>query len=253
MKTPLLVAAIVLAFAYPACDAKAQAQAPARVDAFAIPETDEGLPGAGPVRRYDWFQDLWKSRRSAWARQVDADRGAVVFLGDSITQGWGDQLPTAFPGLKVANRGISGDTSRGVLIRLGPDVIALEPAAVVLLIGTNDLEENASVGDVATNVELILEGLRRSDPDLPVFLCEVFPSSAQMSRPANKIQEINRLYRRLASAHPEVHLIETWAPFADESGNAKEEEFPDLLHPNELGYRKWADILRPSLSGLEQH
>ena len=119
------------------------AGAPHDKDRFALPATDEGLPGAGPIRRYDWFQRLWRERRSAWASRVEADRDAVVFLGDSITQEWGDGLNAAFPGVKLVNRGISGDTTRGVLIRLEEDVLALRPAAVVLLIGTNDLEEGA--------------------------------------------------------------------------------------------------------------
>ena len=84
-------------------------------DPFAIPATDDGLPGAGPIRRYDWFQKLWRERRAQWATEREQDRGAVVFLGDSITQGWGGGLGAAFPGVKVANRGISGDTTRGVL------------------------------------------------------------------------------------------------------------------------------------------
>src|SRR5690606_35236798 len=52
------------------------------VDRFALPATAEGLPGAGPIRRYDWFQRVWRERRSAWAASRERDRGAVVFLGD---------------------------------------------------------------------------------------------------------------------------------------------------------------------------
>ena len=59
-------------------------------DRFAIPASDDGLPGAGPIRRYDWFQQLWRERRSEWAKTVAQDQRAVVFLGDSITQGWGE-------------------------------------------------------------------------------------------------------------------------------------------------------------------
>ena len=85
---------------------------------FALPESNDGLPGEGPIRRYGWFQNLWVSRRARWADTAEADRGATIFLGDSIMQGWGESLAPAFPGLRVVNRGISGDTSRGVLIRL---------------------------------------------------------------------------------------------------------------------------------------
>ena len=66
--------------------------------------------------------------------------------------------------MKVANRGISGDTTRGVLIRLEDDVLALNPAAVVLLIGTNDLEEGAHPGRIAGNLKLILAALQRAQP-----------------------------------------------------------------------------------------
>ena len=83
---------------------------------FELPATDDGIPGAGPIRRYDWFKGLWKERRAAWATKVEQDQKAVVFLGDSITQGWGDDFQGLFPGMKAANRGISGDTTRGMLL-----------------------------------------------------------------------------------------------------------------------------------------
>src|SRR5207244_3908327 len=151
-------------------------------------------PGAGPLRRYDWFKRLWNERRSAWAARQQQDQGAVVFLGDSITQGWGNDVGGAFPGMKVANRGISGDTSRGVLIRLKDDVLALKPAAVVLLIGTNDLEEKAEPETIAGNLKLILEELKKHDPKMPIVLCQVMPSSATKNRPSKQIQQVNQLY-----------------------------------------------------------
>ena len=136
-------------------------------DRFDIPATDDGLPGMGPVRRYTWFRKLWHDKRQKWATEVAQDQGAVVLLGDSITQGWNDRLPAAFPGMKVANRGISGDTTRGVLIRLKDDVLALNPTAVVLLIGTNDLEEGARPDVVESNTRLILAALREHNPRMP--------------------------------------------------------------------------------------
>ena len=135
---------------------------------FALPATDDGLPGAGPIRRMGWFSKLWLERRSSWAVQVSKAQGAVVFLGDSITQGWGDEAGKAFGSMKVANRGISGDTTRGMLVRLREDVLALNPSAVVLLAGTNDLEEKAEPRVIADNIELILDALKEHRADLPV-------------------------------------------------------------------------------------
>ena len=242
----LLVLGATIAFPAPTSSA-APTQAP---DRFAIPARDDGLPGAGPIRRYPWFQDLWRERRSAWAQRVDQDRHAVVFLGDSITQGWGGGLGAAFPGLKVANRGISGDTTRGVLLRLQEDVLALDPAAVVLLIGTNDLEEGATPEVIAANLRLIVAGLERHGPRMPIVLCQVFPSSATKKRPAELIKATNALYRAAVKNDPRVTYLETWPLFAGPGGDATLAEFPDLLHPNEVGYAKWAAALRPVLATL---
>lgn len=217
---------------------------------FQIPATDDGLPGAGPIRRYDWFRKLWAERRAAWAQKAEQDQKAVVFLGDSITQGWGDNLGNSFPGMKVANRGISGDTTRGVLIRLKDDVLALNPAGVVLLIGTNDLEEGADPEVVNGNLKLILAQLKLHDPKMPVLLCQVFPSSETKKRPADKIKKLNQLYAATVRGDAQVTYIETWLLFADEHGDAKPQEFPDLLHPNAVGYAKWASALRPILATL---
>jgi len=231
----------------------AQDPAPGRAVAtrWQLPATDDGLPGAGPLRQADWFRKLWSERRGGWSKRADADRNAVVMLGDSITQGWGDDFSGAFPGVKVANRGISGDTSRGVLIRLAEDVLALEPRAVVLLIGTNDLEEQADPETIAGNVRLILAELKKGRPGMPVVLCEVFPSSESKKRPSAKIKKLNQLFAGIVKTEPQVTLIETWKLFADPAGDAKPGEFPDLLHLNRLGYAKWAAALRPVFATLD--
>src|SRR6266702_3935781 len=213
-----------------------------------IPDTDDGLPGAGPIRRYDWFRKLWMDRRTAWAPRVQRDQNAVVLLGDSITQGWGEDFSAWFPGMKIANRGISGDTSRGVLIRLREDVLALDPQSVVLLIGTNDLEEKADPETIAANLKLILVELARGK--MPIVLCQVFPSSASKSRPADKIKKVNQLYADAVKGNAQVTLLETWPLFADAQGDALPAEFPDLLHPNRAGYAKWAAALRPLFATL---
>lgn len=218
--------------------------------ALSIPATDDGLPGAGTIRRYDWFQKLWVRKRTQWAQEIERDQGAVVFLGDSITQGWGDRLAEHFPGMKLANRGISGDTTRGVLIRLRQDVLSLNPRAVVLLIGTNDLEEGASPAMIAANLELLLTQLKAHRPMMPIVLNLVFPSSATKKRSAEDIQDINKRYAAMVKGDPQVTLLETWRLFANAEGDAKKAEFPDLLHPNDAGYAKWAAALRPILATL---
>ncbi len=249
-RLPLVLGLVLLIAGFASAAVAQPASPPVAESRFDIPATDEGLPGSGPIRRYDWFRKLWHDHRSAWAQSATQDRHAVVFLGDSITDLWKDGLPASFPGLKIANRGISGDTTRGVLIRLQEDVLALDPRAVVLLIGTNDLEEKAEPETIAANLQLILAACKAHDPKMPVILCAVFPSSATKQRPVEKIKRVNQLYLRAVKGDPRVIYLETWDLFANAQGDAIADEFPDLLHPNPAGYAKWAAALRPVLETL---
>src|SRR5262245_36677759 len=108
---------LILTFVADRCSAQAQATAPPPVakdtKMVGLPATNDGLPGAGPIRREDWFRPIWNERREQFESRRDRDQDAVVFFGDSITQGWGDDFRGKFGDLKVANRGISGDTTRG--------------------------------------------------------------------------------------------------------------------------------------------
>lgn len=218
---------------------------------FVLPASDADLPGEGPVRRYEWFAKLWQSRRTAFAAKAASQQGAVVFLGDSITQGFGPNMKDSFPGLKVANRGISGDTTRGMLVRLQQDVLDLNPSAVVLLMGTNDLEENARPQTIADNISLIIASLKQHNAEMPLILCNVFPSSETKKRSAEDIKSVNRLSAAAVKGDSQVTIVDTWTLFADENGDAKKSEFPDLLHPNKLGYSKWANALTPIFESLQ--
>jgi len=208
---------------------------------------DAAFPGAGPLQKADWFQKLWAQRRVKWSQEVAKDKGAVVFLGDSITQGWGS-LAKDFPRTRVANRGISGDVTRGVRFRLPDDVVAVEPSAVVLLIGTNDLGLGGNPEDTAANLKEIIAALKASSTKLPVVWCKVMPRQAQF---ASKIQRLNQIIEDSIGNDPRVVICDTWTIFANEQGSAKKEEFPDLLHPNAVGYGKWAGALQPILVKLD--
>ena len=215
---------------------------------FAIPET-----GRRPARgRHNpplcLVPEAMGKQKKRLAKDVEKKQGALVFLGDSITQGLCRNEGNSFPGVKVANRGISGDTTRGVLIRLEEDVLSLRPSGIVLLIGTNDLEEKAEPAVIASNVKQIVNALKQHNCRMPVILCQVMPSSETKRRPAEKIRQINRLVFAQVKGDPQITVLDTWTLFANEQGDAKKPEFPDLLHPNKTGYAKWAAALRPLLA-----
>jgi lysophospholipase L1-like esterase/poly(3-hydroxybutyrate) depolymerase len=210
---------------------------------------DDMFPGKGPLQNADWFKNLWKQRRLEWYRNRDNDKGAVVFLGDSITHGWGS-LAKDFPNLKVANRGISGDTTRGVLYRLQEDVLDLHPSAIVILIGTNDLGLGGNPADVEVNMQAILKAIKAFDRHIPIIWCRVMPRSIEAGKFPIKILEVNQRLYELTHGDPQVSLCDTWTIFANGDGGAKKEEFPDLLHPNAIGYAKWVAALNPILDKL---
>ena len=206
-------------------------------------------PGDGPMQSGLWFRAAWKKQREQWAKDKDTDQGAVVFFGDSITHGW-KTLAQDFPRLKTANRGISGDTTRGLRARLQGDVLDLRPRAVAILIGTNDLDQGAAPELVALNLRTLVADLHKAQPDLPVIISKVMPRGALPGFFPEKIKALNTLIDEDFKDHAKVTLCDTWTLFDAGNGQCRREEFPDMLHPNAAGYAKWTAALRPILEKL---
>ena len=185
------------------------------------------LPGKGPVQDGDWFDQNWRARRTTFRQRAVSDRSALVFLGDSITQGWSDDFGNHFPKYRGANRGIGGDTTRGVLFRLQEDVLDLKPAAIVLLIGTNDLGIGGDPADTADNTRAILAAIRQLDANAPVIICKVMPrADGAMTNALVKIQKLNRRVDEIVKADAKCLRCDTWSIFGDH-GTATSAEFYD--------------------------
>jgi lysophospholipase L1-like esterase len=227
--------------------AKAGATNPADIAVY--PKDIDSLPGKGPPQSWADFPKIWAQRHAEWEKTRNQEHASVVFYGDSITQGW-TTLARDFPSLRVANRGIGGDTTRGLLYRLDYDVLGLEPEAVVLLIGTNDIGLGANPADVADNIDALLASIRKFNPRTPVVVCKVMPSSETKQRPAEKIEKLNDLISSVAARYPGCVVCDTWSIYADDHGDSKVAEFPDRLHPNAEGYAKWAAAMRPIFAKL---
>jgi hypothetical protein len=104
---------------------------------------------------------------------------------------------------------------------------------------------------IAGNMKLILAAMKGHNPRMPIVLCQVFPSSASMRRPASQIKAVNALYLAAVKGDHQVIPLDTWMLFANADGDAKPSEFPDLLHPNRVGYAKWAAALDPIFATLQ--
>lgn len=210
------------------------------------PATLSRWPGRGVV----WVPDRWNSRRALFWKERPKDSGAVVFAGDSITEFWGSLLPTSFPSFKVANRGINDDTSRGLLFRLQEDVLDLNPRAIVILIGTNDLDHGGSPALVAENTCAILDAIRKDNPETPVVLSNVLPRNLAPAKFPKKIQELNARLRRAVVGRPNVALLDSYSLFVTPEGSVLKSEFPDLLHPNASARARWAALIERGLGKL---
>ncbi|MBS1829834.1 MAG: SGNH/GDSL hydrolase family protein [Acidobacteria bacterium] len=165
----------------------------------------------------------------------------VVFMGDSITDGWGKRYGKFFPGKPYINRGIGGQTTPQMLLRFRSDVLAHKPKAVVILAGTNDIAGNTGPmtledieGNLATMSELAkLHGIK-------VILSAVLPTcdyirNQSERRPNDKIIALNAWIKDYAAKNGHTYL-DYFTPMLDDKGALKQELTYDGLHPNDAGY-----------------
>jgi lysophospholipase L1-like esterase len=178
-------------------------------------------------------------------------KGRVVFLGDSITDGW--DLAKYFPGKPYVNRGISGQTTPQMLVRMYPDVIRLHPAAMIILAGTNDIARNTgpeTTQMIEDNFRAMSELAERHD--IKVILCLLTPVSDYTKykqtehRPPTDVLKLNDWLRRFA---PDVHaeIADYYSALVDSKGMLREGYSDDGLHPNAKGYELMAPVAEAAI------
>lgn len=194
----------------------------------------------------DWA-DLHRYRDSnAMLPPPAAGEQRVVFYGNSITEAWAPYFATEFPGKPYIGRGISGQTTPQLLVRFRQDVVALHPAVVVILAGTNDIAGNtgpsslemiednlASMTEIAqaNNIRVVLSSV------LPVF---DYPWKPGLE-PAPKIAALNAWIRDYAASHHATYL-DYYSALVDERGGMRPGTSRDGVHPTEAGYAIMAPL-----------
>jgi len=167
----------------------------------------------------------------------------VVFFGDSITDNW--RLDEYFPGKPYINRGIGGQTTSQMLIRFQQDVVALHPAAVVILAGTNDIAGNTgpiSIEDIEANYTSLAELATASGIRLifsSVTPVHNYTPQAQeffAARPPQKILALNQWLKLYCGAHGCTYL-DYFDSMVDDHGLLQKDLANDGLHPNRAGYK----------------
>jgi lysophospholipase L1-like esterase len=226
---------------------------------YAPPKANCCLQGAAQTladQLQDWNQlGRYHSDNEALKAQP-ADSRRVVFLGDSITDGW--KLAQYFPGKPYVNRGISGQTTAQMLVRMYPDVIDLKPAALIILAGTNDIARNTgpvTLTMIEENFQAMAELAQAHG--IKVVLCSLTPVSDYTQRkqterrPPSDILKLNAWLKDYAA---KVHAgyADYYSATVDEKGLLKDGYSGDGLHPNAKGYELMAPVAQASLDKVVQ-
>ena len=164
----------------------------------------------------------------------------IVFMGNSITDGWSQVNPEFFEGKPYINRGISGQTTPQMLLRFRADVINLRPSVVFILAGTNDIAGNTgpSTPDMIMNNIISMVELAKVN-GIKVILCSVLPAFDypwQMGlNPDKKIPELNKMIKDYADAN-KIMYLDCFSAMVDDRNGMKAEYTFDGVHPNKAGY-----------------
>ena len=196
----------------------------------------------------------WKVRHDLLnKRAAEGGKNAqVIFIGDSITQGWegaGKEVwEENYTKYNAINLGIGGDRTQHILWRLdNGNIDGLSPKAAVLMIGTNNSNgEDNTAEQIAEGIRMIVQKLRTKLPETKILLCAIFPRGENVNNQRGKILQTNQIVRKLADGQ-NVLWVDFGHKYVDDSGHIPRAIMPDYLHLSKEGYQIWADSIRNPL------
>lgn len=210
--------------------------------------------------------EKWVARHEGFVAEGKQGNIAVLFLGDSITDFWRQNNPTKggkavwdkyFAPLGAANFGISGDRTQHILWRIGHgELDGIQPKALVLLIGTNNIGMEKDKVTVRNTAEEALEGVvavvnavRAKLPNTKILLLGIFPRNGKDDPRRAEIAQINASLAKLHDGKS-VYFLDIGPKLLEPDGTLSTEVMPDLLHPSEKGYEIWAEAIKEPLGQL---
>lgn len=205
-----------------------------------------------PVSKPNEFWQRRHTKINERAKQGDVD---LLFIGDSITQGWegdpGRDIWEKFYGSRKAmNAGISGDRTQHVLWRLeNGNIDGIKPKLAVVMIGTNNSGSD-SPQDIAAGITAIVQKLREKLPETKVLLLGIFPRGETREDSKRKInQATNEIIKSLDDGKS-VYYLDISDEFLDDDRKLSRQIMPDLLHLSKRGYDIWAESIEPKVAEL---
>ena len=165
-------------------------------------------------------------------------------LGDSITQKF--EWQDAFPGWRVANRGIGSDTTAGILARLD-SVVKLEPKVISLMAGINDIAGERTPDEIEATYRAILDELHQQLPDTKIIVSSVLPVTSAHPIQAEDILAVNERLETLCKEEG-IPYLDMFSAFSDEENDLRPEYALDKVHLNPQGYALWLSYLVDALT-----
>jgi lysophospholipase L1-like esterase len=199
----------------------------------------------------DWANLKRYQKENEAAGRPKAGEQRVLFMGNSITEGWLQADPGFFANKPYLNRGISGQTTSQMVVRFRQDVIDLQPKVVVILAGTNDIAGNTgpmTLEQIMANIQTMAELARANN--IRVVLSSVLPAFDYPWKPglepAEKIVRLNTMIQAYAKKTGAVYL-DYFSAMADERNGLKKELGYDGVHPNLAGYRVMGPLVEQAI------
>lgn len=196
----------------------------------------------------------WMKRHESFNERVQRGNVDLIFIGDSITQGWegaGKDVWQKYYGAgNAVHLGISGDRTQHVLWRLeNGNIAGISPKLAVIMIGTNNSGDN-SPREIADGIEAIVAKLRKELPETKILLLGIFPRGADENDSRRRVNEkTNEIVSKLHDGES-VHYLDIGEEFLEDDGTLPRAIMPDLLHLSPQGYEIWAKSIEPKVSEL---
>ena len=199
----------------------------------------------------DWANLKRFQQENSELMLAKANENRVVFMGNSITEGWLSIRPEFFKNKPYVNRGISGQTTPQMLVRFRQDVIHLKPSTVVLLAGINDIAENtgpSTIEMIANNIVSMAELAKANH--INVIICSVLPANKfpwrEGLKPAEKVIKLNTILKSYSKKH-KLAYVDYYSAMVNDSHGLKKELGEDGIHPNKNGYLIMEPILEKAI------
>jgi len=210
------------------------------------------IQGGGTLT--DWAHLKKFEKENEQLKKID-EPNRVVFMGNSITEGWSNFDKDFFINNPFVNRGISGQTTPQMLIRFRPDVVNLNPKAVVILAGINDIAGNTgpiSLKNTAENIISMAEIAKANN--IKVYICSTLPAIdfpwSPGLEPGSKVIKLNSILKNYCNSN-DIPFVDYFSSMADDKGGLKVPEYTaanDLVHPNLAGYKVMEKIILKALN-----